>query len=43
MQQQSYAFWKLNGSIKLKVSENDNIHVITYNDEDDDELFLWYG
>ena len=33
-----YAFWTLNGSIKLKVSENGNIHVITHN-VDLEELF----
>ena len=33
-----YAFWTLNGSIKLKFSENGNIHVITHN-VDLEELF----
>ena len=33
-----YAFWISNGSIKLKVSENGNIHVITH-DLDLEELF----
>ena len=33
-----YAFWTSNGSIKLKVSENGNIHVITH-DVDLEELF----
>ena len=33
-----YALWTSNGSIKLKVSENGNIHVITH-DDDLEELF----
>ena len=33
-----YAFWTSNGSIKLNISENGNIHVIT-NDVDLEELF----
>ena len=33
-----YAFWKSNGFIKVKVSENGNIHVITH-DLDLEELF----
>ena len=33
-----YAFWKSNGLIKVKVSENGNIHVITHH-LDLEELF----
>ena len=33
-----YAFWTSNGSIKLNVSENGNIHVIIH-DVDLEELF----